>query len=311
MLNQKSYFKLMLLTVTILFAGMAIAKTPPAPRDRAEIEKVLAKAIPPKDLPEMNIVLLAEMNDHGIDEHGYPLWQKRWALLLGGKNIGDYKETQVNLFGKAIGDYNEIIAGKNNVKVSAAWECPSDEQFKSADVVVAYCYLNWNPQRLKQVEEYLSRGGGFVAVHPATWTKPQPLQEAAKLIGISGYKLYRHGIVDMKITAPDNPICKGLPERIKFDDESYWPAIIKSDMEVLATSDEKDSNEIKPQTIFWTHTFSKGRVFGCQLGHNNWTFDDPYLRILLLRGIAWAGNQSPYRFDSLVLKGASLKTIKE
>jgi type 1 glutamine amidotransferase len=314
MLKEKSYFKMMLSTagILILCVNMTIAKTPPAPRDGAEIEKVLAKVTSPKELPEMNIVLLADMNDHGIDEHGYPLWQKRWALLLGGKNVGDYKETQVNLFGKAIGDYNEIIAGKNNVKVSTAWEWPGDEQFKSADVIVAYCYLNWNPQRLRQVEEYLSRGGGLVVVHPATWTKPEPSTEVAKLLGISGYKFYRHGIVDMKITAPDNPVCIGLPERIKFDDEAYWPSVIQTDIEILAASDEKggDSNNIT-QAIFWTHTFGKGRVFGCQLGHNNWTFDDPYLRILLLRGIAWAGNQSPYRFDSLVMKGASLKTIKE
>ena len=309
---KKSYFCLIVSSVIILCANMTIAKAPPVPRDRAEIEKVLAKVTPSKEMPEMNVVLLADMNDHGIDEHGYPVWQKRWALLLGGKNAGDYNETQVNLFGKAIGDYNEIIAGKTNVKVMTAWEWPSDEQFESADVIVAYCYLNWNPQRLKQVEEYLSKGGGLVVIHPATWTKPAPSAKVAKLLGISGYRLYRHGIVNMKITALDNPICKGLPEIIKLDDEVYWPSVEQTDIETLAASDEKvgDSKQIQ-QAIFWTHTFGKGRVFGCQLGHNNWTFDDPYLRILLFRGIAWAGNQSPYRFDSLVMKGASLKTMKE
>src|SRR5690606_6796201 len=31
---------------------------------------------------------------------------------------------------------------------------------------------------------------------------------------------------------------------------------------------------------------------------------DPYFRIMLLRGMAWAAGESPYRFDPLVLCGA-------
>jgi type 1 glutamine amidotransferase len=213
----------------------------------------------------------------------------------------------VNLFGPAAKNYNGPDANKPYAQVETAWEWPSEEQFRTADVIVAYCYLKWNPERIKQVEKYLSGGKGLVAVHPASWIEPEPSQEVAKLIGISGYKFYRHGIVDLKITAPQNPICVGLPEKIRFDDEPYWPAAIKTDIEVLATSDEKDANDIKPQPLFWTHTYGKGRVFGCVMGHNVWTFDDPYFRIILLRGIAWAGGQSPYCFDSLVLRGTSLK----
>jgi type 1 glutamine amidotransferase len=41
----------------------------------------------------------------------------------------------------------------------------------------------------------------------------------------------------------------------------------------------------------------KGRVFGCVLGHYAATFDDPFFRILLLRGMAWAAGESPYRWD--------------
>jgi len=296
----------------ILLQSITIAKNPPLPRDRAEIEAVISKAIPfqPSALSGGKIVLLANVKDHGDNEHDYPLWQKRWALLLSGKNIGDSNETQVNLFGPAVGDYNELAANRAYAQVETAWEWPSEEQFKTADVIVAYCYLKWNPERIKQIERYLSGGKGLVVVHPASWTEPEPLPEVAKLIGISGYKIYRHGIVDLKITAPGHPIYLGLPEKIRFDDEAYWPAALQTDIETLATSDERgggDSNDVKPQTIFWTHSFGKGRVFGCVPGHNTWTFDDPYFRIILLRGIAWAGGQSPYRFDVLALRGASLK----
>jgi type 1 glutamine amidotransferase len=301
-----------LVTVVILWQGVTVAKNPPPLRDRAEVEAVILKAAP--SLPSNNfcpkIVLLADVKDHGENEHDYPLWQKRWALLLGGKNVGDFNETQVNLFGPAAGNYNGPDVNKPYARVETAWKWPSEEQFKTADVIVAFCYMSWNPERIKQVEKYLSAGKGLVVVHPASWTKPEPSLEVAKLIGISGYKLYRHGIVDLKITAPMHPICLGLPEKIRFDDEAYWPAGIQTDMEVLGTSDERvggDSNDVKPQTIFWTHSFGKGRVFGCLPGHNNWTFDDPYFRIILLRGIAWAGGGSTYHFDSLALRGAALK----
>jgi type 1 glutamine amidotransferase len=80
-------------------------------------------------------------------------------------------------------------------------------------------------------------------------------------------------------------------------------------MHVLAVSNEKvakDSPEVQPQPMFWTYEFGKGRVFGCLLGHYTWTFDDPYFRLLLLRGIAWSARQSPYRFDALVTRGIAL-----
>jgi len=58
--------------------------------------------------------------------------------------------------------------------------------------------------------------------------------------------------------------------------------------------------------MFYTYEYGKGRVFSCILGHYTWTFDDPYSRILLLRGMAWAAGESPYRFDRLVLRGIQL-----
>ncbi len=301
--------------LSVIFGqGMTGAKAPPPPCYRAEVEAVLAKAVRPTAVFSKKIILLADVKDHGENEHDYPLWQKRWALLLGGKNAVDACETQVNLFGPAVGDYNEFAASRPYAQVETAWQWPSEEQFKTADVIVAYCYLNWNPQRLKQVEQFLSRGGGFVVVHPATFTKPEPSEEVAKLLGVGGYKLYRHGLVELKISDSNNPICLGLPGKIRFDDETYWPATPVVDIEVLATSDEKvakDANDVKPQTIFWTHRYGKGRVFGCVLGHNMWTFDDPYFRILLLRGIAWAAGESPYQLDLLALRGASLTNVKE
>jgi len=296
----------------VILSGSAVvclgAEPPPAP-SRAEIEAVLhAAARVETGLPkQLNMVLLADVKDHGPGEHDYPLWQKRWSLLLGGSTRSD--EQQANLYGPPIGD-PEVSKGAQRVTVTSAWHWPTDEQFESANVIVAFCYLRWTTERIERMRSYLHRGGGLVVVHPASWTLPKGTAEVAELLGIGGYEFYRHGPVDVQITAPEHPICLGLPARIRLHDETYWPpdpAMEPGKVTVLAVSQEKvspQSEQTAPQPVLWTYPCGKGRVFGCQPGHYHWTFDDPYYRIILLRGIAWAAQDSPYRFDELALRDA-------
>ncbi|MFH1716608.1 MAG: ThuA domain-containing protein [Planctomycetota bacterium] len=288
----------------------------PEPRSCSEVEAVLAKA--PKsparrELRDLNVALLAFEKDHGPNEHDYPLWQKRWAVLLGGKEAGD--ERQVNLYGPAPKGQKQVLAGAPKVHVSTAKGWPSREQFETADLIVAFCYVQYDAQRLKELEKFLSRGGGYVILHPAVIVPEGQdiVEEAAGIMGLAweyDYTRWRHGYVDLKITASEHPICLGLPDKIHLLDEAYWP--LKGDrskVTILATSDEtisKDSDETRPEPMFYTFEYGKGRVFSCVLGHYTWTFDDPYCRILLLRGMAWAANESPYRFDRLVLRGVEL-----
>jgi type 1 glutamine amidotransferase len=289
----------------------------PKPRSRTEVEAVLAKAPKPparQELRELDVVLVAFEKDHGPNEHDYPLWQKRWAVLLGGKEAG--QENQVNLYGSPPqGNRRRALAGAPNVRVSTAYGWPSKEQLETADLVAVFCYVQYDEQKLKDLERFLSRGGGFVILHPAVII-PKGMnitEQMTKLIGLAweyDYTRWRHGSVDLKIAASDHPICLGLPQSIRLLDEAYWP--LKGDrtkVTVLATSDEtisKDSDQTGPEPMFYTYQSGKGRVFSCILGHYTWTFDDPYFRILLLRGMAWAANESPYRFDRLVLRGVEL-----
>lgn len=297
----------------------AAAVQAPKPRSRSEIEAVLAKAPRPpmkKKLRRLNIILVADKKDHGANEHDYPLWQKRWKLLLGGKKAGEPSETQVNLYGPPpTSSRDEVLAGAPKVRVSTVIGWPNKKQLKSADLIVMFCYGRWNEQKLKDLKEYLSRGGGFVAVHPAVIAGKNLSQKLAELIGLAwedGYTGWRHGPMDMKVAAPNHPICLGLPRTIHFLDEAYWP--LKGDLskvKVLATSNEavkKDSDKTRPEPMFYTYQYGKGRVFSCILGHYTWTFDDPYFRILLLRGMAWAAGDFPYRFDPLVLRGVPLSS---
>jgi len=294
------------------FAGAA--EPPPAPaRDAVETALVQKTSEAGKDGP-LRLVLLADRKDHGPagnGTHDYPLWKKRWALLLGGHTASD--ATQVNLHGAPI-KHGDSTKGAEDVTVERAHGWPSDAQFASADVIVAYCYLAWTDARKKQVTAYLDRGGGLVLVHSATWTKPKADPDVAALVGIGGFTRFRHGKVRAELTGANHAICRGLPRTLLLTDETYWPPtppLNASRVTVLATSREDvggENSHNQPQPLFWTHHAGRGRVFGCVPGHFAWTFDDPWFRLWLLRGIAWAAGGSPYRFDHLALRGARVGT---
>jgi type 1 glutamine amidotransferase len=299
-----------------LAATPASGATPPPARNRQEVLAVLAQA--PKaplasDLRSLEIVLVANRKDHGLEEHDYPLWMERWKVLLGGKEAGP---GQVNLFGPASAEGPPPGAPKVTVQTAQDWLSP--EQWGRADLVVAFFGTGgiWNEAKLRDLKAFLDRGGGFVAVHSATIAEQPHARPLAELIGLAwegGYTLFRHGRVDLQITGREHPICTGLPPRIRFLDETYWPLVgDASRIGLLATADEKakDSGQLQPEPMFWTCTTGKGRVYSTILGHYTWTFDDPYFRILLLRGMAWAAGESPYRFDPLVLCGARVTDEK-
>jgi hypothetical protein len=59
--------------------------------------------------------------------------------------------------------------------------------------------------------------------------------------------------------------------------------------------------------MFRAYAKGTGRIFGCVPGHHTWTFDDSCLQVLVLRDVARAEGQDPYRFDSLVQDGARVE----
>jgi type 1 glutamine amidotransferase len=315
MKKQRRLAWLIPFSILTLAPGVVAASepAPPKPPPRRDVEAVLRLPEKPGDGPQsvaptrkLRIVLVADKKDHGPDEHDYPRWQERWALLLGGKAAS--AASQINLFGPAIQE-EKPFTGAENVDVLRADGFPSEAQLEIADVVVAFCYLPWDASRKTRLQLYLDRGGGLVLIHSATWTMPKADPEVARLVGVGGFTAYRHGPIQVEITAAGHPICRGLPRQLRFVDESYWPPTPPIDPQrvtVLAVSSEQDpaSGQPSAQPIFWIAQPGRGRVFGCVLGHYTWTFDDPWFRILLLRGIAWSAGQPTDRFNPLVLQGA-------
>ncbi|HRI11991.1 MAG TPA: ThuA domain-containing protein [Verrucomicrobiota bacterium] len=288
----------LLFPVLLLVSCVVVyAAEPPPPRKRAEVEAVL-KLAPPlaagTTLRPLHLLLVAGPKDHGPGEHDYPAWQRQWAPLL---------------------------AKANNVRVSTAFAWPKPEQWEGVDVAVFYLKTQWDAAQLADIKRHQDRGGGVVTIHWAIGCD-QDWEKHAQRFGLS-YRAasYRHGPVALKLAEPEHPVALGLPQTMAFVDEPYWPFIgDPSKIRVLATSDEQinrgddrrqnpGDNTVQTVPVFWTFepTDSKGRVFVSIFGHYMWTFDDPYFRLLLLRGIAWAGRDYPYRFDALAVDGVKLE----
>ena len=255
----------------------------PPRRTQAEVEAVLAageKRAPSVSPRPLAIVLIASKQDHGPGEHDYPWWQTNWSKLLG---------------------------QSDKVTVDAAWEWPEQEQFSHADVLVFnFWNHDWNTKRYAQLDQFLARGGGLVILHAACIADQEP-ESLAQRFGLAAQPVrtkYRHGPVELKMAPLKNPITRGLPGTIHFVDETYWPMIgDPGQVQVLATADE----EGKSQPMIWTFTKGKGRVFVSVLGHYSWTHDDPFFRVMILRGLAWAAGEPATRFDGLVTNNLKVK----
>ncbi len=252
----------------------------PLPRKITEANDVLKNTnkinLEKKPQKILKVLWVSGPKDHGPDEHDYPLQQKRWSKLL---------------------------SFADSIKVDTVSRWPTSLQFQNSDVVVFYWnFPNFTEQHGKQLDTFLNRGGGLVYLHYAVDATANA-EALANRIGMAwkgGSATFRHGRQELDFSGNKHPITEGF-EKTVFEDESYWqltPGIKK--INVLATGDENGTKI----PMLWTTTQGKGRVFVSILGHYNWTFDDPLFRILLLRGIAWTGNQSTDRFNDLITIGA-------
>jgi type 1 glutamine amidotransferase len=249
----------------------------PPTRTPAEIKSALnSTASSETTNRRLSVVLVAGKQDHGLAQHDYPAWQKKWHGLL---------------------------SRATNLSVEDAWLWPTPEQFVHADVLVFYYWnRDWNAEKMGQLDELLARGKGFVVLHSATIGNPM-VDQLAERIGLASDSVktkYLHTPIDLKIVATNNPIVRGLPKQIHFIDEPYWPLIGDTNgVEVLATA-EQDGGD---WPIMWTVQKDKGRVFASIFGHYTWTWEDPIYQIIVLRGIAWAAGDNPASLETLATRG--------
>ena len=283
----------------------------PELRSRAEVEAVLGQAPKPATdagLRPLTILFAGGAKDHPPRSHSHDVLPKRWKVLLGGAGPGD--EAVTNMYRPQVeADRALITAGSPHVKALSTLDWPTEGQFAMADVIVLYRHPKClsDAKHQQQIDAFLNRGGGLVLSHYVLWNASPPL---ADLLGLAkgADSRYKHKVITLKLPQSPHPIMHGLPGTFTVADECFWNLQgDRSKVTALATSDEIVGDQIRAEPVIWAYERGKGRVVASTLGHFDWTFDDPFFRTILLRGIAWAAGESPYRFDPLILRGIPLK----
>ena len=248
----------------------------PPQRKAGDIAKLLGSPSREKtDAAALKVVWVASKQDHGPGEHDYPAAQQSWIAFL---------------------NQSPLVSATN------AWEWPGDAQFADANVLVFYFWNHdWSEARLRQLDGFLTRGGGLVVLHSATISDNDPERLAAS-IGLAAQpkrSKYLHTPLDLKLVATNSPIVRNLPKYIHFLDEPYWP-LIGDTNKVTVLGTVKMEGADWPQV--WTFEKGQGRVFGSVIGHYTWTHEDPLYRILILRGIAWVAGRPAGQFENLAIQ---------
>lgn len=266
-----------LLTEPPLMGSYAEA-SPPAKHSEAEIAALLAGAPSPTgEMRPLKLLLVSGPKDHGPGEHDYPRWQSVWARLLS-------------------------LAENTEIQLAEVWPTPA--QFKQADAILFFRKGDWSTERARELDDFLSRGGGVVLLHWAVEGGEQAADLASRIGLASNTKTtkYRHGPVEWVFDRTvDHAIVRNF-DKVRVVDETYWGLISSPEITPKILASSMEENAMHPQCWIATPE-SGGRVFVTLGGHYSRTFDDPIFRTLVLRGLAWSVDEPVDRFNKLVRAG--------
>jgi putative membrane-bound dehydrogenase-like protein len=142
-------------------------------------------------------------------------------------------------------------------------------------------YANWTeitPQQEKALLGWVEDGGGFVAVHCASYC----FLNSPRYLALVGARFQRHGFgrFRTRIETPEHEVMQGF-QGFESEDETYEHELHASEgRTVLETRDGE------PYT--WVRAHEKGRVFYTAWGHDERTWGQREFHELLARGIRWA-----------------------
>jgi type 1 glutamine amidotransferase len=101
--------------------------------------------------------------------------------------------------------------------------------------------------------------------------------------------------MQLKFVDKEHAITKGVAD-FGMKDEIYYEMDLRADIHPLATAPtpKKKDDGFEEQTQLWTYEKPGAqRAFVFIPGHTYVNFSRPDVKLLLLRGIAWAGRQAP------------------
>ncbi|MHC4131729.1 MAG: ThuA domain-containing protein [Planctomycetota bacterium] len=149
----------------------------------------------------------------------------------------------------------------------------------------------WGERAEKALMDFVRDGKGFVVFHAAsscfhTW------EDYQKLVGATWGKNTGHGNMhSFKVTIEDgnHPIMDGI-KRFRIHDELWHRMEVQPDAHILcrAYSSPEHDGTGDDEPIAFTTSFGKGRGFNLVLGHDTNAMDNPYWKLLMLRGTEWA-----------------------
>ena len=233
----------------------------------------------------------------------------------------------------------DLLPHVPRVSVTPVYYWPTQKQWDKADLAVFYLMPRsdgatgfddgtepdgdhrgiWD---YDTIDAFQKRGGGLIFIHFSVFEGTGV--ELAERIGLAWSQNNKEhdstisgAVVTMNVTTEGqaSPIFKNFPKQFDLHDELYWPLVgDQSKITTLLTAEAPKDTSMRgryPQDgppvtdgkqwpVAWTKEVGKGRVFATVAGHNFFAFNDPYFRIMLLRGMAWTMDESFDPFKPLV-----------
>lgn len=269
----------------------------PPVRDSAEIQRIVGPSEQREPSRDLNIVWVWGIDkDHDIGIHEYDWVMDRFV--------------------------NALLPQVPRVTAVQTMHFPTEAQWEAADLVVFYLAPreSWGEKHFNLIDAYQERGGGLIFLHLALLQgSGEALAERIGLAfgtGSAPNGPTKFGVlptpVGLTTAARDNPIFEGFPAEIDLVDELYWnltgdPKTITTLVTSPAGPEFGTSGPPKPEEldgqawpVMWTREKGRSRTFATVAGHNYFAFNDPYFRIILLRAMAWAMDESFDPFKPLV-----------
>ena len=289
----------LILLLTLFVTGEARGQFPwqtPVGRDPAEINRIVGPIGQREPSRDLNIVWVWGIDKlHEKETHEYAWVMDRYM--------------------------NQLLPQVPRVTVVPSMFFPKKELWEKADLVVFYMWPS-GPWDYDLIDAYQKRGGGLIVIHMALMQGSG--EELSKRIGMAWDHrngATKWGVLPRPATLTDaakqSPIFERFPEKFALSDEFYWqlrgdpagitplvtspagPAIANKP---LAGPPKLEDLDGKQWPVMWTKEVGQARVFVSGVGHNYFTFNDPYFRIILLRAMAWTMHESFDPFKPLVTR---------
>ena len=245
------------------------------------------------------IVLIAGPKSHGPvgnGIHDYPWSVKLLKVMLDNSNIRDKVQVEYHLEGWP--ENPETLNDADTIMVIS--DGRDGEKFAEAPHFA-------NAARLKQIQQQIDRGCGFLTFHFSTFAPDQYAKQIQNWSGgyfdweENGKRNWYSAIKTLKAAVtlphPEHPICRGV-EPFELREEFYYNIRFPPADQRLTTLLEVGELKGRPENgniVAWAKERSQGgRGFGTTCGHYYDNWQNAAFRKFILNAIAWtAGIDTP------------------